>query len=138
HAQPIDVALREHGAQPCREAAAALKVLKQRSALAAAVPDAVELGVQRVGELSRAAARIERVSGAVQHGPVLEDETLPGLRVSCGAQARELQVRRVRRSGHDKHYRPMAYDWRRATDDLRLASDDLRLATDDLRLATDD
>jgi len=53
---------------------------------------AVEVGIQRIGEIARAAARLERVGGAIQHGPICEDEALPRLLVPRDAQACQLQI----------------------------------------------
>jgi hypothetical protein len=81
-AQAIHIALREDRAQPSREAAAALKVPEQRFA--------VQVCVDGIGELTRAAGWVEGVGGAVEDRPVLEHEALPRLLVSSGALPREL------------------------------------------------
>src|SRR5205823_14644484 len=86
-ADPIDESLCENRPEPRRQAAAAVKILKQRPAFAAALLQAVQLGAQRVGQLTGAAARIESVGSTIKHRPVLEDEALPGLLVSRGALA---------------------------------------------------
>src|SRR5262245_44399334 len=87
-ADAIDVSLRQHGAQPRRQTAAALKVSKERLA--------VEIRIQRIGEIARTARGVEGVGGTVEDRPVLEDEALPRLLVPGRALTRELEVRGVR------------------------------------------
>ncbi len=74
---PVNVTLREDGAQPRGEAAAAMKVAEERSALTVSLLQAEEIGIERIGMLARAAARIERARGAIQHRTKDDDEMVP-------------------------------------------------------------
>jgi hypothetical protein len=87
-ADAIDVSLRQHRTQPRRQAAAALKVAKERLT--------VEIRVQGIGEIARTARWVQRVGGAVEDRPVLEDEALPGLLVPGRALPCELEIGGVR------------------------------------------
>jgi hypothetical protein len=91
-AEPIDVALREHGSQPRRQAAPPLEVAKERPPSVHTVSEAVQIGVQGIGELPGASGGIEGVGGTVEHGPVLQHKAPPGVLVSSGALLRELEV----------------------------------------------
>src|SRR5207244_11759456 len=88
----IDVALSENGAQPRGQAAAPLVVAKERLPLTPGGPDAVQLRVQRIGDLARALRAIERVGGAIQERPVLADESLPRVLVAFCSQPCELKI----------------------------------------------
>jgi len=59
------------------------------------VADPEQVRVQRIGEVARTAARIDRVGGAVQQRPLHEDEVLPRLLVSLCARAGEREVFQV-------------------------------------------
>ena len=96
-AMPIDEALRDQRSQPRGEAAAAVKVAKQRLARAVLFLQAEELGVERVGDLARAAARVDGVGRAVEGRPELGDEVIPRLVVANRAGAREREIRQVQR-----------------------------------------
>src|SRR5205807_270313 len=92
NADAIDVALSENGAQPRGQAAAPLVVAKERLPLTRGGPDAVQLRVQRIGDLARALRAIERVGSAIQERPVLADESLPRVLVAFGTQPCELEI----------------------------------------------
>ena len=75
-----------------------MKVAEERSALAGALGRPVEIGVERIRQLARAARRVERVGRSIERRPVLAHEMLPrGLvAVRAGAGQREiLQVQRL-------------------------------------------
>jgi hypothetical protein len=79
-AQPIDVALRQHRAQPRAELAAPVEIPEQRLPRAAsAVAHAIEIGVQRVGEIAGVAGGIDGVGRPVEQWPMHGDEGLPRL-----------------------------------------------------------
>jgi len=94
-AQAIDIALREHRAQPGGQAAAALIVAKQRLPLASARRHAIQLRIQRIGEFTRALRAIERVGGTIQQRPIFTDEPLPRVLIASSTQTRELEIGRV-------------------------------------------
>ena len=58
--------LRQHGREPGAELAAAVEVAEQRLTDAVALAQSVEVGVERIGEIARAAGRIDRVRGAIE------------------------------------------------------------------------
>ena len=76
-AQTIDVALSENGAHPGGQAAAAVKIAEQRTAGLTLAGDAVELRIERIGDLAGTAGLVERIRGAIQNGPALGDKVLP-------------------------------------------------------------
>ena len=92
-AHAIDQPLGEHRAKPCREAASAVEIAEEGSPFASGPAEtghyfglvglgrltleAEEVGVQRIRELTGAAAWIQRVGSAIQHGPVFQDEMVP-------------------------------------------------------------
>ena len=77
-AQAIDVALREHRAQPSAEPAAAMKIAEKRLTHAVAFGEAEQVGEQRVRQLARAAARVDRIGCTKQAGTVCGQEMIPG------------------------------------------------------------
>ena len=90
------------GAAPARraatsQAAAAVKISKQRSAFAVSLLQAEKIGVDRVGQLARAAARIDGVGRPIQDRTVLAHEMIPGGVVALGTGARERQILEVER-----------------------------------------
>ena len=89
----VHEALRHQGSQPRGEAAAAVKIVKQRLPGAVLVLQAVELGIQRVGGLARAAARIDRIGRAVERRPELRHEVIPRRVVAKRASARQREIR---------------------------------------------
>src|SRR4051812_4542080 len=95
-AQAIHVALREDRAEPGAEAAASLEVAEERAPLCPAFGHAVEIRVQGVGEVARAAAGVEGIGRAVEDWPVFKDEPFPGLLLAGSALTRELEVAGVR------------------------------------------
>ena len=101
-AQTIDVPLSEYGSQPRGETASPVEIPEQRSPLAVAFLHAIQVGVQSIGQVASATARIEGIGRAIEERPVLEDQALPGLLVSGGALARELEVGAVER-GHSRY-----------------------------------
>jgi len=64
-------------------------------ALAAAARQAVEICIQRIGDLPRGAGRVEPVGGAIQERTVFADERLPRALVARRAPPRKLDIRRV-------------------------------------------
>ena len=98
HADAIDVALREHRAQPRGEAAPPVEIVKQRAPFAVAFLQTVQVGIQRVGELAGAAAWIERIGRSIQHGPVFEDKSFPGRLVTGRALPRKREIFDVKRA----------------------------------------
>src|SRR5262249_25333792 len=72
-------------------------VRKERSPLSVAFVEAVEVRVERVGELARAAARIDRVCGSVEDRPKLAHEVIPRRLAAGGAGDREREVLEVQR-----------------------------------------
>lgn len=68
---------------------------EERRALPPVRCQAEQLGVERIGQISRAAARLERVGRSVKRGPLFTDERLPRVFVSVRARAGERQVREV-------------------------------------------
>ena len=89
--------LREHGAQPRRQTAPAVKVAEERLTFAVLFPGAVEIGVERVGQIARAARRIECVGGAIQVQPLFRDEVFPRRIASGRAAARKRQIPHMQR-----------------------------------------
>jgi hypothetical protein len=96
--QSIHVTLREHGPQPGGEAAPSVKIAKERLPLALALTESEEIGVQRVGEIPRAAGRVDRIGCPVQERTLLKDEVLPGSVVSGLACAGESEIFKVKRA----------------------------------------
>ena len=72
-----------------------MKVPEERLTFPVTLADAVQVGVEGIGQLARTARRIERVGGAIQHGPVFADEVLPGRLVASRACTRQRQVLEV-------------------------------------------
>src|SRR6185436_9930994 len=70
-------------------AAASVKIPKEGSL--------EQLAVNSVGEIARAAGRIERVRGAIQRGAMLADEMFPGGLITFGAAARQCEILEVQR-----------------------------------------
>jgi hypothetical protein len=85
--------LREHGAQPGREAASPVVVAEERGMLPSALVYTEQVGVQAVGQISCVAVRVDGIRGAVERRPQFENEVLPGGIVSVSARARQREVR---------------------------------------------
>jgi hypothetical protein len=94
----IDLPLRQDGAEPRGEAAPAVKIPEQRPTDAVLLVEPVKIGVDAVGDFAGAAAWIQRVSSAIQHGPVFQDEMVPRGFVSGRACAGERQILEVQRA----------------------------------------
>src|SRR5260221_11103293 len=75
-AQPIHMPLRQHRSQPRRQAAASVEVAKERLPYALTVSEPEQIRVQRIREVARPAAGLERISSAVKMRALLEDEML--------------------------------------------------------------
>jgi hypothetical protein len=90
------VTLREHGAQPRREAAPAVILAQQRCAASFGNACAVEVGVDRVRQFPRAARSVERVGRPIQHGTEFLDEYVPRLFVAIRAPEREREIVEVK------------------------------------------
>ncbi len=54
-----------------------------------------EIGIQRIGKLARAAARIDGLGGSIKNGPMLLDEVLPGTFMAEHARGGEREVLEV-------------------------------------------
>ncbi len=93
----VDVSLRQHGSQPCGQAAAAVEVAEVRLPFAIARSEAEKLCVERSRDLACTAGPIERVSGAIQHVAVTKDEVVPGLVHALGAGARQSKIFEMKR-----------------------------------------
>src|SRR5262245_9948542 len=89
--------LREHGTKPGGKAAATMEVAEERLSTTIRFAQAIELGVQRVSELSSAAGSIDRLGRSIEARPLFEDEVLPRRLVSSRARARERHVGNVQR-----------------------------------------
>jgi hypothetical protein len=94
---PIDVALRQHRAQPRGQTAASVEVAEMRSALAVTHVEPEQLAVERVREIARPASGIDGIRRSVQNRPMLANEMLPRRLRSLRARARERQVFDVER-----------------------------------------
>ena len=81
--------MRKDSPEPRRQAAAAVEVPEQRPALALALTQPEQLGIQRVCRFARGSRPIDRVGGAIQNRPMLADEVLPGRFVAVGAPGRK-------------------------------------------------
>src|SRR6185369_9424229 len=88
-AQPVDVALRKHGTEPRREAAASVKVTKERAL--------EQFAVNAVGQVAGTASGIERVGRAIERRTLFANEVLPRLLVARGARAGEREIFEVQR-----------------------------------------
>src|SRR6185436_16780308 len=75
-----------------RKRAAPVEVSEKRLPFTIAFADAIEVGIERVGQLTRTDARSQGIGGAIQHRPVLADEVLPGAFVTNRASACERQI----------------------------------------------
>jgi hypothetical protein len=67
-------------------------VAKQRRPFVASRPNAEQFRVERICQVARAAARLERVRAPVQAGALPADEVLPRVFVAVGARAGKRQV----------------------------------------------
>ncbi len=92
----IDPSLRKDGTQPGRETAATVKIPEQRFTAFARTAHAVELGVQRIGDLTRGAGCVEGVCGAIEDGTVHRDKMLPRSLIADAACAREREIFEVK------------------------------------------
>src|SRR5690606_4728474 len=88
----VDVPLGEHGTHPGGQAAAAVEVAEERLPLAGAFAQAEQIRVERIGELTSATGAIDRLGRAIERGPMLPDEVIPGRLVSGRARAGQRQV----------------------------------------------
>ena len=91
----VNLALREHGAQPGPQAAPSVEVSEERTPLPIAFLQSEEIGVNRIGQLARAAGGIDGVGRAVEHRSVLAYEMIPRAFRALGTGAGECQVREV-------------------------------------------
>jgi hypothetical protein len=96
-AQPIDVPLRQHRAEPRRQTAASMEVAEQRSPLARAIFNAEEIGIERIRQVASFATRIDRVRGSIEKRPVRQDEVIPRRIIPVRARARERQIVKMKR-----------------------------------------
>ena len=74
-----------------------MEVAEERLSLAFAIPQPVEVGVQRVGELPRTASRIQCIRRAIENRPVLQYEVIPRRFISGGAGTGEGQLLEAQR-----------------------------------------
>lgn len=89
----VDVALGERGAQPTEQRSAALVGVERRAALAIAQVEAIELGVERVGEFAAKGVAAGDGDGGAGEGLAIErKKALPGVFVAQGAGAGEGQI----------------------------------------------
>ena len=91
----VDLALREHGSQPGRETAPPVKVSEERTAFAVAFLKPEKVGVNRIGQLTRAAAGVDRIGRSIEHRTILEHEMIPRRLVPIGARTGERQILEV-------------------------------------------
>ena len=75
-----------------------MKVAEERLSRAFGIPQPVEVGVKRVGELPRAAPGLEGIGRAIENRPVLQHEVIPGRLISCGAGTGEGQLLEAQRA----------------------------------------
>ena len=75
-----------------------MEIAKQRLSLASPVPKSEEIRVQRVRKVASAAAWIERVGGAIEKRPLLEDEVFPRALVAGRAGAGKREIFKVKRA----------------------------------------
>jgi len=82
----VDVALRENGAQPRAEFAAAVEIIEERFSAPLVFAQAVKIGVERIGKL--ACVRLTRYGarGAVKFRPKLRYEKIPCCWISVAAR----------------------------------------------------
>ena len=73
-------------------------IAEQRLPLAFTVRKPEEIRVQRIRQIARAAAGIERVGGAIEERPLLEDEVLPGILVAGRAGAGKREIFEMKRA----------------------------------------
>ena len=78
----VHVPLRQHGAKPCAELAAPVKIIEERFSAALGFAQAVQIGVERIGQLARVgilpgAESRDSARGAVKLGAELRDEEIP-------------------------------------------------------------
>ncbi len=94
--------LREHGAKPCAELAAPVKIIEERFSAALGFAQAVQIGVERIGQLARVgvlpgAESRDGARGAVKLGAELRDEEIPRRGTAEAARARKREVVCVQR-----------------------------------------
>lgn len=89
----VDVALGDGGAQPAEQRSAALVGGERGAAMAVAQVEAVELGVEAVGEFAALGFIAGDGDGGAGEGLLVEcEEALPGARLALGAGVGERQV----------------------------------------------
>jgi hypothetical protein len=86
------MALGKNRAQPRRQTASPVEVAEQRLARVAAGVEAVELGIERIGQVASAARRIERVGSPIERGSMFLHELVPGCFVAGLAGARQGEI----------------------------------------------
>src|SRR5208282_4720262 len=79
----VDMPLRKDGTEPGGELAATMKVVEERLALASGLPQAVQLRVQRVGELAAVRFSCNRARRPIKLRPKLRDKEIPRRGGSC-------------------------------------------------------
>src|SRR5262245_28317585 len=94
---PIDKPLRDQRAQPRGQAAAAVKVTKDGLADAVLFLEAKQLGVERLRDLARGAAGIDRIRRAIHCRPEFTDEMIPRVLAAHRARAGQREVVEMQR-----------------------------------------
>ena len=95
--ETVDMTLRQNGSKPRCEAAAPVEVAEQRLPLACVIAQPEEVRVQRIRQVARAPAGIERVGGSIEERPLHEHEVLPRGLVAARARTREREVFQMER-----------------------------------------
>src|ERR1700723_963841 len=98
----VHVPLCEHGAKPCAELAASVKIFEQRFSAAPGIAQAVQITVKRIGKLARVSilpgvTAGNGTRGTVELGPKLRHEKIPRRRTAEAARARKREVGCVER-----------------------------------------
>ena len=89
----VDESLGQHGAQPCGKRAAAVIAAQGRLAPAVLLTQAVEIGVERVGQVAGLGIGAgQPVGGLIEGGAVGGHEALPGRFPAFGAGVGQHQV----------------------------------------------
>src|SRR5688572_5724515 len=90
--------LRQHGTQPGRKTAAAVKIAKERRARGPALVDAIQIRVKRIGQLARTSGWVDRVGSPVQSRTHLQDEVIPRKGVAECTRTGERKIFEVKRT----------------------------------------
>ncbi len=93
----VHVPLRQHGAKPRAELAAPVKIIEQRFSAALGFAEAIQIGVERIGQLARVGVlpggvTCDGARGAVQLGAELRDEEIPRRGTAEAARASKREV----------------------------------------------